>query len=195
MNWVSNSDLEALRNSGDFDEKWYLEQYPDVKMLGMDPLEHYLWLGKKVGRHPSPRTPGPEPAVATKPQPSNRSVARPSKISNSLINSREYSIEYAERLALGARSVVSGSIREKLALYFHPSGGNKIVCYTAIFGRYDYIRDPEYVDEDVDYICFTDQEDLSSNVFKIVKVDKVFDNNTKCARMLKALPHVFSSWV
>ncbi|GEM_PF-3139058 len=36
MKRVSNSDLEALRRSGTFDEKWYLEQYPDVKMLGMD---------------------------------------------------------------------------------------------------------------------------------------------------------------
>lgn len=53
MKRVNKSDLEALRNSGLFDEKWYLEQYPDVKMLGMDPLEHYLWVGAKIGRNPS----------------------------------------------------------------------------------------------------------------------------------------------
>lgn len=55
MKRVSKEDLEALRNSGLFDEKYYLEQYPDVKMLGMDPLEHYLWVGEKLGRELSPQ--------------------------------------------------------------------------------------------------------------------------------------------
>lgn len=51
---VSKDEQDALRNSGLFDEKWYLDQYPDVQMLGMDPLEHYLWVGAKIGRDPSP---------------------------------------------------------------------------------------------------------------------------------------------
>ena len=55
MNKANGEDLEALRNSGLFDEKWYLEQYPDVKVLGMDPLEHFLWVGKAMGRIPSPK--------------------------------------------------------------------------------------------------------------------------------------------
>ncbi|MBU0555659.1 MAG: glycoside hydrolase family 99-like domain-containing protein [Alphaproteobacteria bacterium] len=53
MKRVINKDLEALRSSGLFDEKYYLEQYPDVKLLGIDPLEHYLWVGEKMGRAPS----------------------------------------------------------------------------------------------------------------------------------------------
>lgn len=58
MKRFSKDELEALRNSGLFDEKWYLEQYPDVKMLGMDPLEHYLWVGEKLGRNPSDKFDG-----------------------------------------------------------------------------------------------------------------------------------------
>ena len=54
MKNINRKELEALRNSGVFDPKYYLEQYPDVKMLGMDPLEHYLWIGEKLGRKPSP---------------------------------------------------------------------------------------------------------------------------------------------
>jgi len=46
--------VKALRKSELFDESWYLEQYPDVAMLGLDPLEHYLWIGAKLGRRPSP---------------------------------------------------------------------------------------------------------------------------------------------
>jgi glycosyltransferase involved in cell wall biosynthesis len=44
---------EAVSKSGLFDESWYIEQYPDVKALGMDALEHYLWLGARLGRNPS----------------------------------------------------------------------------------------------------------------------------------------------
>lgn len=50
---ANKKDVEALNNSDLFDKKWYLEQYPDVKMLQMDPIEHYLWLGAKLARNPS----------------------------------------------------------------------------------------------------------------------------------------------
>jgi GT2 family glycosyltransferase/glycosyltransferase involved in cell wall biosynthesis len=52
MYFVSEDELAALRNSGQFDGHWYLEQYPDVSMLGMDPATHYLWIGKQLGRAP-----------------------------------------------------------------------------------------------------------------------------------------------
>lgn len=53
MKSFSREEREALRKSGLFDERYYLEQYPDVKMLGMDPVEHYLWIGTTLGRNPS----------------------------------------------------------------------------------------------------------------------------------------------
>src|SRR5262245_50479999 len=53
MTAVSPADIAALRASGLFDEQWYLEQYPDVRLLGMDPAEHYLWVGKALRRKPS----------------------------------------------------------------------------------------------------------------------------------------------
>lgn len=40
--------------AGYFDAAWYLEEYPDVAQLGMDPLEHYLWLGRRLGRRARP---------------------------------------------------------------------------------------------------------------------------------------------
>lgn len=51
----SPEDLELIRSSELFDAKWYVEQYPDVGRLGMDPAEHFLWLGKQLKRSPSPR--------------------------------------------------------------------------------------------------------------------------------------------
>ncbi|NIJ41448.1 lipopolysaccharide biosynthesis protein [Parvibaculum indicum] len=49
---VSEADIKALKRSGLFDEKWYLEQYPDVRILGLDAAEHYLWIGRRLGRKP-----------------------------------------------------------------------------------------------------------------------------------------------
>lgn len=37
-----------------FDPAWYLEEYPDVLLLDMEPLEHYLWLGQRLGRRAGP---------------------------------------------------------------------------------------------------------------------------------------------
>jgi FMN phosphatase YigB (HAD superfamily) len=43
-----------------FDAEWYLKEYPDVTQLDMDPIEHYLWLGRRLGRRPRPTA---EPAA------------------------------------------------------------------------------------------------------------------------------------
>jgi glycosyltransferase involved in cell wall biosynthesis len=60
----TREDVERLRASGLFDEKWYLQEYPDVQALGMDPVEHYLWLGKRLGRSPSRQLGGSNPGSA-----------------------------------------------------------------------------------------------------------------------------------
>jgi glycosyltransferase involved in cell wall biosynthesis len=46
-------DVEAIRASRLFDAEWYQKTYPDVKALGMDPAEHYLWFGGRLERRPS----------------------------------------------------------------------------------------------------------------------------------------------
>jgi GT2 family glycosyltransferase len=52
MNFPSDDDVATFRNSGQFDEAWYVDQYPDVKMVGIDPAKHFLWLGIRLGRKP-----------------------------------------------------------------------------------------------------------------------------------------------
>ncbi|RVU03273.1 hypothetical protein EOE18_16810 [Novosphingobium umbonatum] len=47
---ISPEQIAALKASGQFDEAWYCERYPDVRASGMDPAEHYLWVGQKLGR-------------------------------------------------------------------------------------------------------------------------------------------------
>lgn len=45
--------VAELRRSELFDAAWYESTYPDVPFLGLDPAEHYLWLGGRLGRSPS----------------------------------------------------------------------------------------------------------------------------------------------
>lgn len=47
--------IDALRASGLFDERWYLERYPDVAQRAVDPVEHYLRYGANEGRDPGPQ--------------------------------------------------------------------------------------------------------------------------------------------
>lgn len=46
--------VELLRQSGEFDEAWYLAAYPDVVAAGLDPIRHYLEFGAREGRNPNP---------------------------------------------------------------------------------------------------------------------------------------------
>lgn len=46
--------LRIVRASGLFDADWYLQQYPDVRASGMDPLVHYLKFGTVENRSPNP---------------------------------------------------------------------------------------------------------------------------------------------
>src|SRR5437868_9336984 len=54
MSKVPNEEILALKQSGAFDSSWYLSAYPDVTLLKMDPAEHYLWIGRSMGRAPRP---------------------------------------------------------------------------------------------------------------------------------------------
>ena len=45
--------IEDVSRSELFDAEWYMTEYTDVARLGMEPAEHYLWLGARLGRNPS----------------------------------------------------------------------------------------------------------------------------------------------
>lgn len=46
--------VAMIRDSGLFDEAWYLASYPDATASGLDPIEHYLTLGAARGYNPNP---------------------------------------------------------------------------------------------------------------------------------------------
>ena len=46
--------VAMIRDSGLFDQDWYLATYPDVAGSGLDPIEHYLTIGAPQGYNPNP---------------------------------------------------------------------------------------------------------------------------------------------
>jgi hypothetical protein len=64
------------------------------------------------------------------------------------------------------------------------------VVYSAIFGGYDKLSDNQYVIPDTDYLCFTDTW-FESNLWKVIIVPPIYEDNTRTARKYKLLPHRF----
>ncbi len=82
-------------------------------------------------------------------------------------------------------------IAKHINSYMQVANKNKKIVYTAIFGNYDEIKEPEYINDDWDYVCFTDNRNLTSKTFTIKYVNAIFENKTKNARMIKILSHLF----
>ena len=68
---------------------------------------------------------------------------------------------------------------------------NKLLIYTAFTGDYDSLKEPEFIDENCDYVCFTDNPNLKSDTWKIIFMEEsTLDNNRK-AKQYKVLPHKY----
>lgn len=81
--------------------------------------------------------------------------------------------------AVDLEPVVSGSSR-------------KIVVYTAIFGGYDDPPSVENIDEEIDYLLFTDGSVTEMPApWQIRIVDPIFVDPQRDARRIKLLPHLF----
>ncbi len=68
---------------------------------------------------------------------------------------------------------------------------NRIVIYTAIFGDYDTLREPEVIPLGCDFVCFTDKPQRS-DVWQIRKVEPpVPGDMTRSNRRIKILAHEY----
>ena len=54
MRTLTESERQLIRDSGFFDAVWYSEKYPDVGIVGLDPLDHFLRIGIYMDREPGP---------------------------------------------------------------------------------------------------------------------------------------------
>lgn len=69
----------------------------------------------------------------------------------------------------------------------------KYVVYTALFGKYDNLRDPQIksLSKNASFICFTDQENVKSTIWEIVHVAKSEDSDPILLnRFYKMNPHI-----
>ena len=68
---------------------------------------------------------------------------------------------------------------------------NKVVIYTAIFGGFDELLEPEYIPEGCDFVCFTDSTHFKSDVWDIRVVTPYYEQPVRNSRYYKTKPHVF----
>jgi Protein of unknown function (DUF616). len=68
---------------------------------------------------------------------------------------------------------------------------SRLAIYTVIMGNYDYLKDPAYIDENCDYICFTNRSDLKSDTWKIIVETSDEYDDIKWQRRHKVLAHEY----
>jgi len=54
MPCLSTEEIQLISDSDLFDAVWYSKKYPDVGLVGLDPLEHFVRIGIHAGREPGP---------------------------------------------------------------------------------------------------------------------------------------------
>ena len=69
----------------------------------------------------------------------------------------------------------------------------KLAVYTAIYGKKDILKDPLHVNSEYDYICFTDDKNLKSNVWKTIYSPPVDKDPVRSAKIFKIKPHEYLS--
>lgn len=68
----------------------------------------------------------------------------------------------------------------------------KGVIYSAITGGYDDVTDPEYIEDDFDYILFTDNRNIKSDIWKVVYLENEQQlDNVRLARHVKIMGHEY----
>lgn len=67
---------------------------------------------------------------------------------------------------------------------------NKLIIYTALFGKYDILREPTQKFDGCEFVCFTDQKDLVSEIWEIRYVEDVTRSPILQNRYYKFFPHL-----
>ena len=115
---------------------------------------------------------------------------RPLQSSNKFKNWLSRLISESNQI-LGKKWFVSNLIEQQINHYKinHENKKSKIVVYTAIFGEYDTLLMPEVLDDDVDYVCFADNEINGYGVWQIRPSPYFNTDSTRIARYVKTHPH------
>lgn len=66
-----------------------------------------------------------------------------------------------------------------------------VVIYTAITGEFDKLKEPLYIDKNFRYVCFTDDENLASDIWEIKHIKIKNNDYNRTAKEFKMLPHEY----
>ena len=68
---------------------------------------------------------------------------------------------------------------------------NNKVVYTALYGNKDVLKEPLAISEGFDYVCFTDDKELKSNVWECRYTPPEHTDPVRSAKIFKAKPHEY----
>lgn len=68
---------------------------------------------------------------------------------------------------------------------------SELVVYTAFTGDYDSLKEPDVIDDNTRYVCFTQNPDLKSDTWEIIQMeDSTLDDN-RIAKQYKVFPNKY----
>ena len=68
---------------------------------------------------------------------------------------------------------------------------NELVVYTAFTGDYDSLKEPEFIDKNTRYVCFTQNPKLKSDTWEIIEMeDSTLDDN-RIAKQYRVFPNKY----
>ena len=68
---------------------------------------------------------------------------------------------------------------------------NELVVYTAFTGGYDSLKEPEFVDDNTRYVCFTQNPDLTSKTWEIIQMEPSTLDDNRIAKQYKIFPNKY----
>jgi hypothetical protein len=65
----------------------------------------------------------------------------------------------------------------------------RVVIYTSLFGNYESVKEPLFIDKSAIYILFTDNKKISSKNWSIEVINPLLENPRRMSRLPKILSH------
>ncbi|MFQ6729651.1 MAG: glycosyltransferase [Alphaproteobacteria bacterium] len=184
-----DTEYNLIAKSKYFNKRWYLKTYPDVAAAGIDPVQHYIDFGWKEGRNPSSK-------FDTNAYLNNSPDVKQADI-NPLLHYEQHGKQEG-RFVYDSQATTQKIIPQKYK--------NKIgVIYTCITGDYDGLIKHQCINNNFDYVCFTDNKTLlnKKNIsgwdikpLKYNKKDKIRNARWHKVHPEKLFPNYdFSIWI
>ena len=111
------------------------------------------------------------------------------------INTADYTVSYQETDDTQCVTMTQWLYKYEKYWGTTPYSGNTCVIYTCLIGDDETLMEPSLVQECFDYVCFTDRDNLESNVWKFRKIPSDLKSlpKKKQKEMIKISPHKYFS--